>query len=153
MIVILRNLIAGLAMLAAAPLARAQTAIDGDTVDYKGVVVHLWGIDAPENGQVCTDGWEAGQESRAALARLLRAGSVECRLQGGDSSGHVAAVCTAAGKDLAAVMVRTGMAWAQVRETEAYVVQEAEAMSAVRGVHAHSCEKAWEWRAKHDKKH
>lgn len=90
----LRKIVAAAAMLLLAPAAGAQTAIDGDTLQYKGVAVYLWGIDAPEKGQICADGWNAGQAA-------------------------------------------------------SYTVQETEAMSAIRGVHAHACDKAWEWRSRH----
>jgi len=145
----LRKTVAVAVLLLLAPAAGAQTAIDGDTLEYKGVAVHLWGIDAPEKGQVCADGWNAGQAASERLAEFLRAGEVLCTLKSGGDAGRVAAFCTAGGKDLSAEMAKAGMAWALTAETDAYTVQETEAMSAIRGVHAHACEKAWEWRSKH----
>ena len=50
--------------------SRAQTVIDGDTIEYKGVVLRLWGIDAPEKAQTCSDGWAAG---KAAIDYYQRA--------------------------------------------------------------------------------
>lgn len=46
-------------------------------------------------------------------------------------------------------MVRAGMAWALLRYSHDYVVQEGEAQAADLGVHAHACQPAWEWRASH----
>lgn len=36
-----------------------------------------------------------------------------------------------------------------IRYSHDYVVQEDEAMTTIRGIHAHECQPAWEWRAKH----
>jgi endonuclease YncB( thermonuclease family) len=132
----------------AATGANAQTVVDGDTIDYRGVVVHLWGIDAPEKGQVCADNWKAGEAAIDRLKELMNGRKVVCNLRGGDDAPRVAALCTADGKDLSATMASEGLAWALTRETADYTVQETDAMSAIRGVHAHPCQKAREWRAK-----
>jgi hypothetical protein len=44
-------------------------------------------------------------------------------------------------------MVREGLAWAFVRYSRDYVDEYAKAASERRGVHAHGCRPAWEWRA------
>lgn len=126
--------------------AAAQTVIDGDTIDYKGVVLHLWGVDAPEKGQVCADNWPAGQAAIDYLTGLMKGREVSCELKTSDGASRVAALCTAGGKDLSAEMARAGLAWALPRETGEYTVPETDAMAQIRGVHAHSCLKAWEWR-------
>jgi endonuclease YncB( thermonuclease family) len=137
-----------LAAVTASSGAAAQTVIDGDTIDYKGVVLHLWGIDAPEKGEICSDNWHAGQAAIDHLTSLMKGGNVTCALKSGDGSSRVAALCTAGGKDLSAEMVSAGLAWSLTRETDAYTVQETNAMAQIRGVHAHPCLKAWEWRSK-----
>lgn len=43
-------------------------------------------------------------------------------------------------------MVGAGMAWAFLRYSHDYVVQEGEAQAANLGIHAHHCQPAWEWR-------
>lgn len=48
-------------------------------------------------------------------------------------------------------MVRAGMAWAFVRYSRDYVGEEEAARSAGIGVHAHSCELPWNWRAQQSK--
>jgi endonuclease YncB( thermonuclease family) len=123
----------------AASAANAQTVVDGDTIDYMGVVVHLWGIDAPGQGQVCADGWKAGDAALAHLKELMNGRKVVCDLRGTDNAPRVAALCTADGKDLSAAMAGAGMAWARTKETDDYTVQETDAMAQVRGVHAHPC--------------
>jgi endonuclease YncB( thermonuclease family) len=132
----------------AASGAAAQTVIDGDTIDYKGVVVHLWGVDAPEKGQICSDNWHAGQAAIDHLTSLMKGREVACALKSSEGASRVAALCTADGKDLGAEMTTAGLAWSLTRETDAYTVQETNAMAQIRGVHAHPCLKAWEWRTK-----
>jgi endonuclease YncB( thermonuclease family) len=63
--------IAVLAASAAEAQAPSDTVIDGDTIRYKGAVVHLWGIDAPDKGHVCADGWDAGKAAADHLKSLI----------------------------------------------------------------------------------
>ena len=65
-----------------------------------------------------------------------------------DRYGRTVALCFADDVNLSVAMVRAGMAWAFVRYSRDYVTQEAEAKAAGRGVPAHQCEKAWEYRAR-----
>ena len=60
---------------------------------------------------------------------------------------QIVAICRASGEDLGAIMVREGLAWAFVRYSVDYIDQQEEARIANRGVHAHDCVPAWEWRA------
>ena len=64
-----------------------------------------------------------------------------------DRYGRMVAICRASGEDLGAIMVREGFAWAFTRYSVDYVDQQEEARRANRGVHAHDCVPAWEWRA------
>lgn len=61
--------------------------------------------------------------------------------------GRTVAVCRANGEDLSAILVREGLAWAFVRYSGDYAEQEALAKTYRRGIHAHDCEPAWQWRA------
>jgi endonuclease YncB( thermonuclease family) len=132
---------------AAAQAPQPVTVIDGDTIEYRGVVVHLWGVDAPEKGQICSDGWNAGQAAIDKLRSLIEGQKVVCDLKSSGASPRVAALCKAGDTDLSAAMASAGLAWALTAETTAYTVQETNAMSGVWGAHAHPCLKAWEWRA------
>lgn len=142
--------VAGVACVAGAGPCKAQSTavIDGDTIEYRGVVVHLWGIDAPEKGQACADGWPAGRAAIDHLTDLMHGRTVSCTLKSTADSPRVSAVCTAGGQDLSAAMASAGMAWALTSETREYTVQETNAMAGVWGVHGHPCVKAWEWRAR-----
>jgi endonuclease YncB( thermonuclease family) len=105
----------------------------------------LWGIDAPES---CHDGWPAGIEAKHELEQLMASGSVHCEDRGRDRYRRIIGLCRAGERDLSAAMVSTGMAWAFTRYSSDYISQERAAVGAHRGVHAHDCMKAWDWRAR-----
>ena len=136
------------AVLFAALPASAQTVLDGDTIRYNGLKVHLWGVDAPEKGQVCADGWPAGRMAEVYLAELVKGGRLSCDLKNTPTQETVFAVCKVDGQDLGAALASQGLAWAYLAQSDAYAVPESNAMIAVLGVHAHDCMKAWEWRAR-----
>ena len=130
----------------AAPGA-AQTITDGDTLKQGGVTYRLWGIDAPEAKQVCSDGWPAGSLAFTRLQALTAGRPIVCQEKDRDRYGRIVAICRASGEDLGAIMVREGFAWAFSRYSVDYVDHQEEARIANRGVHAHDCVPAWEWRA------
>jgi endonuclease YncB( thermonuclease family) len=132
--------------MSAAGGARAETVIDGDTLNDKGAVVHLWGIDAPDTGHICSDGWDAGKAAAAYLRSLIGDKPVTCTPKASSIAGGPFAICTVGGQDLSAAMASAGMAWAMPNVPD-YSVQASNAMYAVSGVYAHPCVKAWEWRA------
>ena len=133
----------------AAPSA-AETAItDGDTLKQNGTTYRLWGIDAPELAQTRADNWPAGRMATTRLQALTAGRSVVCQEKDRDRYGRIVAICRASGEDLGAIMVREGLAWAFVRYSGDYVGQEGKAKADRRGVHAHGCQPAWEWRAQH----
>ena len=84
---------------------------DGDTVDFVnlyGVVVRgrLYGMDAPEHGQVGFRG------ARRFLVALLAVGPLEVTLLKGDAWGReVVRVVNGAGDDCSRAMVAAGWAW------------------------------------------
>jgi|EndMetStandDraft_6_1072998.scaffolds.fasta_scaffold221432_1 endonuclease YncB( thermonuclease family) len=126
--------------------AAAQTVIDGDTLNYKGSGVHLWGIDAPDTGHVCADGWDAGKAAAAYLMSLIGSKPVACEAKPSARPGGPYAICKVDGQDLSAAMASAGMAWAMPNVAD-YSVQASNAMYAISGIYAHPCVKAWEWRA------
>jgi endonuclease YncB( thermonuclease family) len=138
--------LAMIALLLATPAA-AQRMIDGDTIDLSGTRWRLWGIDAPETHQACADGWPAGIEATAAMRKLIEGRAVVCEFRGHDRYRRSIGLCRANGQDLGAEMVSAGMARAFTRYSSDYIGQEKAAIGAKLGVHAHDCEKAWDWRA------
>lgn len=126
--------------------AKAQTAVDGDTIKLNGTTFRIWGIDAAEARQVCRDGWMAGKEASKAMLELLSGHKIACEAKDKDRYGRTVALCRANGRDLGAAMVSAGMAWAFTRYSSDYIGQERAAISARLGVHKHDCEKPWDWR-------
>jgi endonuclease YncB( thermonuclease family) len=90
--------------------------IDGDTIRAaNGAEYRLFGIDAPELHQTCTEAngktWLCGRAAKAKLTTLMKGGNVNCETRGRDGFGRTVAVCSAAGvPDLGEAMVRDGYA-------------------------------------------
>jgi endonuclease YncB( thermonuclease family) len=135
------------ALLAAWPAA-AQHVIDGDSLELGGKKYYLNGIDAPEESQVCPDGWPAGYEARRYLEQLIEGKQVTCIPLVGKRHGEIVALCRADGVDINSALVTAGRAFAFVPYSAQYIAQEAAAARAGRGVHAHHCVRPWRWRAR-----
>jgi endonuclease YncB( thermonuclease family) len=132
------------------PPATGQTVVDGDTIDLKGTIFRLHGIDAPELRQVCADGWPAGRAARDYRGELIGTKEVSCTTRMGEFDHEIAAICRADGIDLGAAMVTGGYALAFVPYSARYITQEDAATSARRGVHGHKCIAPWQWRRGHE---
>lgn len=127
--------------------AAGQTVIDGDTIKLKGTTYRLYGIDAAEKEQVCTDGWAAGRAAINYLRDLMKDREVACEAVANSRiSGTIFALCAIDGEDMGAAMVAAGMAWASTRHSHDYVAEEAQANIDRLGVHDHDCVPAWYWR-------
>jgi endonuclease YncB( thermonuclease family) len=131
----------------ALPVA-AQTVVDGDSIELNGKTYRLYGIDAPDDGQICPDGWPAAYEAEAYLGQLIGGKTVTCMPIGLRHRNETDAICRADGVDIGAAMVTGGMAHAFVPYSARYITQEDEAASAKRGVHRHKCLAPWAWRAR-----
>ena len=128
-----------------APMALAVTrenelrVVDGDTLDWQGVRVRLFGIDAPEIGQTCDrngQSWDCGAWSATMLRRAIGTGPVDCLRQDTDRYGRMVAICTSGGVDLARAQVQAGAALAYLRYSNRYQTDEARAKSARTGLWA-----------------
>jgi endonuclease YncB( thermonuclease family) len=130
----------------ALPVA-AQTVVDSDSIELKGKMYRLYGIDAPDDGQVCPDGWPAAYEAEAYLDQLIEGKTVTCVPIGLPQRTATDAICRADGVDVGAAMVTGGMAYAFVPHSVRYITQEDAAAKANRGVHRHKCLPPWTWRS------
>lgn len=139
---------AALVLLSTAASAADVRVIDGDTFDINGTRVRLWGIDAPEMRQTCTNGYQAGIQASATLTALLSGRSqLACDQVDTDRYGRVIAICRFGELDVAAELVRAGMAMDWPRYSNgAYSTHQAEAINAGRGIWAYRCMAPWEWR-------
>ncbi len=112
--------------------------IDGDTMEIRGRVVRLHGIDAPETGQTCRDGtgriYRCGEDAEKALRHLTDGSRVTCSGDEEDQYGRLIAVCRAGDTDLSREMVRKGWAVAFRRFSDDYLEEELDAAKAVRGI-------------------
>lgn len=118
-----------LATMAAEVSGRAR-AVDGDTLEVAGQKVRLFGIDAPELDQLCDRGgkpWACGDAARKALAGIVGRQRLACEVRDIDRYGRNVATCLAGDDDVAALMVRQGMAIAYRRYSGRYVNAEAAA--------------------------
>lgn len=134
-----RHLPAVLLALALNSCAPPPRVPDGDKLLIGSTHYRLWGIEAPGLHQTCDDDWPAGQEARRALAALTRDRAIVCEPRGLDPYRRVLALCRAGGQDIAASMVGSGLAWADVTQTRTYAGIEREAYVKGLGIHGRNC--------------
>ena len=97
--------------------------IDGDTLKINGLSVRLYGIDAPEKGQLCTSNGKSrdcGAEAKQALKSLITEDSY-CIIKGKGYYGRTLAICYTGIKDINAELVRKGLAVAYKRYSKDYL--------------------------------
>ena len=91
----------------------AEDVRDGDTIEIQGQLACLYGIDAFELGQTCTDArgrtWRCGVAAKATLATLIRGQVLECLVIEEDPNGCYQSRCMREdGADLGAYMCARG---------------------------------------------
>ncbi len=133
--------------------------IDGDTLQVDGDVVQLYGIDAPELGQLCESNgrlWHCGMEAALALDKLatLNRSSLHCSPW---SKGEKAApdpppastpqVCEVGNEDVALLMLRSGNSLALPEAFPDYLDAERQARDAALGIWHSDFVPPWQWRA------
>lgn len=135
----------------AASLTGYAHVIDGDTLSVGGMRVRLEGVDAPEAGQTCRrqNGftWSCGAMATAALRTLVGGRQLNCKRKGFDRYGRTLATCFSDGQDINAAMVRQGYAWAYLRFSWAYAIEEMLARYERVGIWQGDARPAWEYRA------
>ena len=108
----------------AADVAGRASVIDGDTIELHGQRIRLYGIDAPERAQKCSqygDSWPCGQRAASVLADRIGTRTVSCKPRDRDQYGRIVAVCLVGGDNLNAWMVRQGWALAYRHYSTYYV--------------------------------
>lgn len=137
-------LLLGAGGLATAPVARSGEAgqevsvIDGDTIQLGDRIVQLFGVDAPELGQLCLhDGVAShcGMVAAFELGKLLslQTEPLRCKpLDAVDSGG--AFVCMAGRRDVAQVLLRSGFVLAAPDANPDYVEAQDSAKEAKYGL-------------------
>ena len=87
--------------------------------------------------------------ARAAIDDMAKSGRLDCRNTAKDQYSRPVATCTVDGEDLGTILVRKGLAWAALRHTWRYVVDDWIAWFNDAGVRGHKCETPADWRARH----
>ena len=112
----------------AAPIVGRASVIDGDTIEIHGQRIRLFGIDALEGRQTCTDekgaSYRCGQKAAQALDYRISDGVVTCEPKDRGRYGRVVAVCRVYGEDLSAWMTELGWALAFRRYSAQYIPAE-----------------------------
>lgn len=125
-----------------------STVVDGDTLRVSGERIRLFGIDAPENDQVCQarNIVRCGDLARGGLRRMIGSSAIRCVVEDVDRYGRLVSVCYSGNDDLNARMVRSGLAVAYRQYSEEYVDEEAAARRERRGLWGTRFVMPWQWR-------
>lgn len=111
--------------------------VDGDSLVLNGAKIRLFGIDAPELSQTCTDmrgrEWACGRWSRGVMARVS-VGVLSCVEIDRDRYGRMVARCAGAQGDIGAAMVRAGAAYAYEKYSTDYLPHQDEARQSGKGL-------------------
>ena len=85
--------------------------VDGDTLEVEGIKIRLFGIDAPEHGQICRDesnnGYDCGAKASEQINDLISGQAVSCLPRTTDRYGRTVAVCSVAGNGIRAIILAT----------------------------------------------
>lgn len=124
--------------------------VDGDTVRLGDRTLRLFGVEAPERGQFCTNEqgalYDCGTAAAAELARLVGDRGIDCRVHGRDRFGRALGVCRAGGVELNTALVTSGWALADGGSVPALVPVEAAARAAQIGLWTGGFEPPAHWR-------
>ena len=134
--------------------------IDGDKIRIKGNKIRLYGIDAPENNQICSKPWlslnvitfnkdyECGLKTTSLLKKFIKNEKLVCKKKSLDRYNRVVAICFKKGRDINSWLVRNGLAVAYAKYSKKYIINENDAKKEKKGLWAGNFEMPWEWRKK-----
>ena len=132
------------------PLDGIAVVMEGDRLNVGGLVVRLYGIDAPEIGQTCLsrrgETYDCGGVARDMLERLIGARPVQCAVYSVLANDEQIGACSVDGRDLAAAMVIRGWAFPVRSLSSRYEALEGRAQSARAGLWSGRAERPWIWR-------
>ena len=123
--------------------------IDGDSLWVGKFRVRLWGVDAPEDDQVCflnKEEQECGSTATEKLEDLVEGRKIQCVPQAVDQPGRYLAKCQYEGVDLGHWMVTQGWAFALRETTDHYLAAEKKARVDKLGLWQSNFVYPWEWR-------
>lgn len=124
---------------------------DGDSLTVAGISVRLFGIDAPELHQMCSeDGVACGERAKGRLSALIGGEQIDCQRQSIDPYGRIVAVCRVAGVDVGQAMVESGWAIAFEKYSDDYVVAQTRAKASNLGLWRMNFQAPEEYRSAQD---
>lgn len=136
----------------AADISGKALVVEGDTLQIGRVAIRLYGIDAPEFGQMCqlpTGTWDCSRAAVDALVAMTEGKTVTCDPRQLDDYGLVVARCyTEDEPDLGARLVASGLAWAFVKYSADYIGLEMKPRRLKVGIWQAKTQAPWEYRAR-----
>lgn len=130
------------------------TVVDGDTLDIAAERVRLFGVDAPESGQMCDykgKKWLCGSKAALDLAKWMGQATIVCRRRG-KSYDRAVASCMKGAADVGGWLVSNGLAVAETCFSRSYVAEQERARSSQVGIWASKFELPKVWRHEHQKR-
>jgi endonuclease YncB( thermonuclease family) len=123
-----------------AEIAGTVRVIDGDTFDVGATRIRLFGIDAPEQDQMCVTEqgaeWACGAWVTAEVSGRFSGRHAHCTAVDMDRYGRTVARCTVAGQGMGQEIVSAGLAFAYRRYSMDYDLDEKGAAIRDAGLHA-----------------
>ena len=124
---------------------------DGDSLRSGKLRIRLFGIDAPEMKQSCESAngaaWPCGIAARDAISDMLGADkNLHCQLRDVDRYGRLIMQCFHQGQDIAAALVRAGLALSYREYSALYNNDEASAKANGTGMWQGDFAPPWQWR-------
>jgi len=131
------------------------TVLDGDTLQIGDKKIILFGVDAPENGQLCQiydKSWPCGERAKIWLTRYVGDGPVRCLPREGDPFddriGGIKAMCfNTKTWNLSATMLTAGLAVANLEDGDWFKLGNVAARVNRKGVWAGKFVPPHQWRA------
>ena len=124
--------------------------VSGDTLRIGGKLFRLYGIDAPELDQYCSDKYgrpyTCGQKAARWLRNWIEDGILDCQIVYLSEDGNMLGVCAFGDYDLGAALVNAGWALAYTGNTDVYVPYQAQAKKNNRGLWGGSFTPPETWR-------
>lgn len=119
-------------------LSKAVQVIDGDSIKDGNLKIRLYGIDAPELDQQCTDAkgtsWHCGKASKRKLEIFIKGKHLICNIKGTDLYKRKLAICKLDGLDINQYMVEQGYAVAYTKYSDKYEIDEEYAINNNKGI-------------------